>query len=80
VAQNYRPGVDGAAGSVLSHEIQIGISARLVDVRDNVIRWESSSVVGRGSYRPDSQSDDVAKRQAIDNIIEQIIDGTQSQW
>ncbi len=80
VAQNYRPGSAQAAGNVLSHEVQIGISAQLVDVRDNVIRWESGSLVGRGTYNPGSETDDVAQREAIDNIIEQIIDGAQSQW
>lgn len=80
VAQNYRPGSDQGAGSVLTHEVQIGISARLVDVRDNLIRWESSNVTGRGTYRPAGESDDIAQRQAIAAIIDQIIDGTQSQW
>lgn len=80
VAQNYRPGSNENVGNVLAHEVQVGISAQLVDVRDNVIRWEANSLVGRGTYRPDNQSDDVALREAIDNIIEQIIDGAQSQW
>lgn len=79
-AQNYQSG--GATGNtnVLSHQVQIGISARLVDVRDNVIRWEATSLTGRGQYRPDSETDDIGLRQAIDNIIDQIIDGAQSQW
>lgn len=80
VAQNYRAGEGGAGGGVLSHEVQIGIQAQLVDVRDNVIRWESSSLVGRGTYSPGSENDDIAQQQAIDKIIEQIIDGAQSQW
>ena len=80
VAQNYRPGSAQAATNVVSHEIQIGISARMVDVRDNVIRWESTSLMGRGTYDPGSENDDIGQREAIDNIIEQIIDGAQSQW
>ncbi len=79
-AQNYRAGSDQAVGNVLTHEVQIGISAQLVDIRDNVIRWESSSLVGRGTYRPASQSDDDGQMEAIESIIEQIIDGAQSQW
>lgn len=80
VAQNYRSGSNQSVGNVLSHEVRIGISAQLVDVRDNVIRWEASSLTGRGTYRPDNQSDDLGQREAIENIIEQIIDGAQSQW
>lgn len=80
VAQNYRAGDPGAAGGVLSHEVEIGLSAQLVDVRDNVIRWETNGLVGRGTYQPGSENDDVAQQKAIDSIIEQIIDGAQSQW
>lgn len=79
VAQNYRPG-SGDVAEILSHEVQIGVSVRLVDVRENVIRWESSGLTGRGNYRPDTQADEVGQLAAIENIIEQIIDGAQSQW
>jgi hypothetical protein len=81
VAQNYRPGSGSQpVTDVLSHEVQIGVRVELLDVRDNVIRWESSGIIGRGSYRPDSQTDEVGKLEAIQNLIEQIIDGAQSQW
>lgn len=81
VAQNYRPGANNQpVTDVLSHEVQIGVRVELVDVRDNVIRWESSGIIGRGSYRPDTETDEVGKREAILNLIEQIIDGAQSQW
>lgn len=80
VAQNYRPGDPGRVTDILSHEVQIGVAVQLVDVRENVIRWEASSLIGRGSYRPDDQQDVVGQLAAIDNIIEQIIDGAQSQW
>lgn len=79
-AQNYRAGSNESVGNVLTHEVQIGISAQLVDVRDNVIRWETSSMVGRGTYSPASESDDRGQEEAIQSIIEQIIDGAQSQW
>lgn len=80
VAQNYRPGEAGRATDILSHEVQIGIAVQLVDVRDNVIRWESNALTGRGTYRPDTESDALGQVAAIQNIVEQIIDGAQSQW
>ena len=80
VAQNYRAGQQQPAGSVVSHEVQIGISAELVDVRDNVIRWEARSLTGRGTYDPTAQTEEIGQREAIENLIEQIIDGAQSQW
>jgi hypothetical protein len=81
VAQAYNPaGTGQPAPTVSTHEIQIGVSVRLIDVRDNLIRWEGQRLVGRGSYRPDTQSEDAGQRVAIASIIEQIIDGAQSQW
>ena len=80
VAQNYRLGEgDQPRPNITSHEVQIGVSARLIDVRDNVIRWEGT-ITGRGTYRPDSQVDDVGKLEAIESLIEQVVDGAQSQW
>lgn len=80
VAQNYRAGSNQQPGAVVGHEVQIGISAELVDVRDNVIRWEARSLTGRGTYDPGSQTDGVGQLEAIESIIEQIIAGAQSQW
>jgi hypothetical protein len=80
VAQNYRADANRPGGNVLSHEVQIGIAAELIDVRDNVIRWEARSLVGRGQYNPTTEQDELGQRNAIENLIEQIIDGAQSQW
>jgi hypothetical protein len=81
VAQNYRPGQgEQPVGNVLSHEVQIGISAELVDIRDNVIRWETRSLIGRGRYEPNDETDETGQDEAIQELIDQIINGAQSQW
>ena len=53
---------------------------QIIDVRKNTYIWESSGTVGRGEYRPDTQSDEIARTKAIENLIQLIIDGAQSQW
>jgi hypothetical protein len=78
-AQNYRPGEQGNV-TVIQHQVEIGVALRIIDVKNNVYIWESAGIVGRGQYRPDTQNDEVARRTAIDNLIQQIIDGAQSQW
>jgi len=81
MAQAYNPATGGRAGPTASaHEVQIGISVQVIDVRDNVIRWESNRLIGRGSYNPDTASEEAGQILAIASIIEQIIDGAQSQW
>lgn len=78
-AQNYRPGQPGSV-EVLQHQVQITVSITIVDVANNVVLYESTAISGRGEYQPDSQNDDVARTRAIESLIQQIIDGAQSQW
>jgi curli biogenesis system outer membrane secretion channel CsgG len=78
-AQNYRPGGDVGTVDVLQHQVQITLNLQIIDVTKNEILYEAS-ITGRGEYRPDSQSEDVARLRAIELLIQQIIDGAQSQW
>jgi outer membrane lipopolysaccharide assembly protein LptE/RlpB len=79
-AQNYRPGQQAGSVEVVQHQVQIRMTIRIVDVRENVILFESTGITGRGEYRPDTQSDETARNRAIETLIQQIIDGAQSQW
>jgi hypothetical protein len=78
-AQSYRPGQEGNV-DVAEHQVTIIVAIEIIQVSENLILWESQSVTGRGQYRPDSQSDEVARDRALDAVIQQIIDGAQSQW
>jgi hypothetical protein len=78
-AQSYRPGQQGNV-DVVQHQVTIVVAVEILQVSENLILWESQSVSGRGEYRPDSQSDEVARSRALDALIQQIIDGAQSQW
>lgn len=80
VAQNYRAGQQQGSVEVLENQVQIRLSIQIIDVRRNEILYESNGITGRGAYRPDSQSEDVARARAIELLIQQIIDGAQSQW
>ncbi len=80
-AQSFTPTAPGQpAPAASAHEVRITVSVQLIDVRDHLIRWESQRVLGRGAYRPDTQSDAMGQEEAIASIIQQIIDGAQSQW
>jgi outer membrane lipopolysaccharide assembly protein LptE/RlpB len=80
VAQNYRQGQTQGSVEVLENQVQIRLSIQIVDVRRNEMLYESTGITGRGSYRPDSQGEEVARTRAIELLIQQIIDGAQSQW
>lgn len=79
-AQNYRPGGTQTGVEVLQHQVQITIAIELVNKKNNTILWESSGLTGRGEYRPQNQTDQEGREQALNHIVQQIIDGAQSQW
>jgi len=79
VASNYRPGQEGGI-DVEQHQVSISVAIAMLDVRDNLIRFESSSLLGRGEYRPNTQPDQQARELAVKQIVQQIVDGAQSQW
>ena len=78
-AQSYLPGQQGQV-QVLQHQVTIVVSIEIVHVARNEILWESQSVTGRGEYAPNTQTDEVARTRAIEVLVQQIIDGAQSQW
>ena len=85
VAQNYTPGgtttqTNNATGTVVSQQISITVSVELIDRKRNVILWDSQSVVGRGEYRIADENESNGRERALNQIIQQIIDGAQSQW
>ncbi len=79
VAQAYQPGQQGSV-QVLQNQVTIVVAIEIVDKKRNEVLWESQSITGRGEYRPDTQADNVARGKALDSVIQQIIDGAQSQW
>lgn len=81
VAQNYIPG-RGTSGTaaVIAHQVQIVVSARIVDTKRNLILWESASVTGQGTWLLESETVERGRERAIDEIVQKIIDGAQSQW
>lgn len=80
IGSNYRPGSTTGTVDVLTYQVSISVSVEIVDRKRNVVLWESQSIVGRGDYRRDTQKDTDGREIALNLIIQQIIDGAQSQW
>lgn len=78
-ARNYTA-TQGGNVDVLQHQVEITVAVEIVDLTQNLILWDSNSLSGRGEYRPDSQSDEVARVAALESLVRQIVDGAQSQW
>jgi len=80
VGQNYRPGQTGGNIDVLTYQVSITVAVEIIDRQRNVVLWDTQSLVGRGEYRRDTQKDTDGRETALNHILQQIIDGAQSQW
>lgn len=78
---NYRSG--GGVGSrpeVLQRQVSIRIAVQIVDQNRNLILWENTSLQGQGQYLEASESEETGKQEALDRLVEQMINGAQSNW
>ena len=71
---------DEESAVVFQRRITITVDVRVVDVERNEIFWSSSSVTGVGEYQPEAELEEVGEQIAIENLVQKIVDGAQSDW
>ncbi len=76
---NQNPSASAQTAQQQVQQVQVGISVQIIDRKRNVLLWESSGVSGQGKYQQ-GQPDTNGKKQALDMLVQAIIDGAQSQW
>jgi hypothetical protein len=69
----------GQPAQVLQRQVSISVSVSIVDLVENVVLWESSSVVGQGQFA-EGAPEDTGRREAIEILVQRIVDGAQSNW
>lgn len=71
---------EGEGAEVFQRRVTVTASAEIYDqVNDRPI-WSSSSLRGSGEYAPEQENQDVGVDLALENLIQKIVDGAQSQW
>ena len=80
VAPNYRAGREGQAAQVLQRQVRITVSVEIVDLVENVILWEERTVTAEGTFVEASEAEDVGREEAIELLVQKIVDGAQSNW
>lgn len=72
-------GQQSVGAKVFQRRVTISASVQIVDLHKNRTIW-SSTVSGTGEYAPDQESDQQAIKLALDNLVQKVVDGAQSQW
>lgn len=76
----FRPGEEPGRVNVLERQVTIVVAVEVVDVQENVILWDATSLSAQGEYLEGSQSEDQGREVAIQRLVQSIIDGLQSDW
>jgi hypothetical protein len=79
-APNYRAGQPGQPAEVLQRQVTITVSIEIVDMVQNVILWEDRNVSAQGQFLEASENEDVGRAEAIELLVQKIVDGAQSNW
>ncbi len=72
--------VTGVGADVFQRRVTISASVEILDVANNLIIWSNGSLSGSGEYEPGGETEETGWRVAMENLVQQIVDGAQSQW
>ena len=75
----FRPGQRDQI-DVLQRRVALRIEIEIVDLVENVILFESSSLSTQGEFLEESEDEAVGRALAIELMVQRIIDGAQSNW
>ena len=76
----YRQGSQQESVEVLQREVVLVVSVQILDQQENIILWEDAGLRVQGQYLEASETEDVARVEAIELLVQEIVDGAQSNW
>ena len=75
----FRPGQQDDRVDVLQRQVNIRIEVELIDLVENVILWDDRGLSTQGQYL-EGESEEVGRAEAIELLVQRIVDGAQSNW
>jgi hypothetical protein len=76
----FRPGQERDQVDVLQRQVSIRVEVELIDLAQNVILWDDFALTSEGQYLEESESEEVGRVEAIQLLVQRIVDGAQSNW
>lgn len=79
-AMNFQ-GVEDVGAAVFQRQVTIVASVQIIDRSRNQIIYNGASISADGEYSPaDPAGETTGQDVALDNLVQKIMDGAQSQW
>jgi hypothetical protein len=73
-------GREEVGANVFQRRVSVRASVEIQDRLRERTLWESSAVSGVGEYNPEEETEEAALDVAVENLIQKIVNGAQSQW
>ena len=64
---------------VLQRQVNIRVQVELIDLVENLILWDDQGLSTQGQYL-EGESEEIGRAEAIELLIQRIVDGAQSNW
>lgn len=79
-APGVLPGSGATGVRVVQNRIRITVEAEIYDQREDRPLWRAGSLSVEGNYAPDREQASVGRSRAIEDLVQRITEGAQSQW
>ncbi len=76
----YRRGQQAESVEVLQREVVLVVSVELLDREAYTILWDQQQLRVVGQYLDASETEEVGRIEAIELLVQEIVDGAQSNW
>ncbi|MET0398437.1 MAG: LPS assembly lipoprotein LptE [Longimicrobiaceae bacterium] len=78
---SFRPNPGpGERVDVTGKQVRITFEAEIFDVKQDRSLWKGSGISALGTYQPNSEQAQAGRQRAIDEMVQKILEGAQSQW
>lgn len=80
IAASVRPTGQTDRIPVVQRQVRITYEVEIYDLREDRALWRAQSQSAIGDFQPDSESVEVGRSRAVQDLVRKIIEGAQSQW
>ena len=64
----------------LEARVQVSFDAEIYDVRNDAVLWRGNGITAVGNFDPVRETVDLGRRKALDEVVQKLVEGAQSQW
>ena len=76
----YRRGQEAETVQVLQREVVLQVKVEILDREEYTILWDDTNLRVVGQYLDASETEEVGRAEAIELLVQKIVDGAQSNW